>query len=317
MQRQSPKPLVEGALLAALAVILALIGSYAPVIGPVVVFLWPVPIALIQMRHGLRTSLLTIVVAGTVLSTIVGAVQAVQIVAVFGLVGLAFGVCFQRKVDPMLTLAVGSAGVLLSLAVGFLITFLIFKIKPADMLRQLAEATDEAVEIYRRFGMSDASINEVKKVWDTAVQLMRYLFPAVFVMSALTEGFLIYQVSRAVLNRIGYRIEPLPPFSRWRLPAPAALVFAGAVALTGLKDRLPWEWLYYLGFNLNFALMFLFTIHGMAVAYWFMENRWNVSKPFRVFVLGMALFTPLLSQIALWLGVFDSLFNYRRLGLGR
>ena len=48
------KPVTESGILSAITVVMALIGVYVPVVGWVAALVWPLPIILLIVRHGLR-----------------------------------------------------------------------------------------------------------------------------------------------------------------------------------------------------------------------------------------------------------------------
>ncbi len=313
----STKPLVEGALLAAVTVVLALVGFYVPVVGAVVAFLWPVPVALVHMRHGFRVSILTVVVAGLTLASFVGPLEALGMVAAFGFAGLAMGFCFERRLSSSVAVLAGALAALLSTGVSMLVSFIFLKISPMQMLAEASEALNEASEIYRRLGLfNEQQMEEMKKIAETVREMMRYLFPALFGISSIAMSFLNFSMARAVLNRLGYKIEALPNFETWRIPPVGTLGLVAGMGAYFLKDKGVWNWAYLVGANVQVFVSVLFVIHGMAVAWWFMANRWNVSKPMRLMIMVLAYFNPLFNQVLLWLGVFDSMFDLRKIGFG-
>ena len=91
MKPANTKSLVEGALLAAINIILSIMALYMPILGTFATLVWPVPIVILGIRHGLRTSILSTVVAGIFVAILSGPFQAVNIVISFGLIGIAMG----------------------------------------------------------------------------------------------------------------------------------------------------------------------------------------------------------------------------------
>ena len=61
--------MVEAGILAAIAVLFAILGTYLPVLGVIFNFLWAVPVAVCGMRNGLRWSIMTLIVAGAVIGS--------------------------------------------------------------------------------------------------------------------------------------------------------------------------------------------------------------------------------------------------------
>lgn len=62
--------MVEAGILAAIAVLFAILGTYLPVLGVIFNFLWAVPVAVCGMRNGLRWSIMTLIVAGAVIGSL-------------------------------------------------------------------------------------------------------------------------------------------------------------------------------------------------------------------------------------------------------
>ncbi|MGE5542738.1 MAG: YybS family protein [Bacillota bacterium] len=334
------KPLIEGALLAAITVVLALLAFYVPPAGAGLSLLWPVPIALVHLRHGLRVSILTVIVAGLTLTTFVGPLEAIGMVSTFGFMGLALGWCFQRKVSPFHTVLVGGVAMLGSMLISLALSFVFLKVTPGQMLNEMSHAMQQADQLWQRFGVPESQVREVRQVWETSLRLLRFVFPGVIVMGSLMNSFLNFQVARGILNRMGYKIEDVPPFETWRVPGYTLLGLAAGYLfgiingpwrvgrgmgqlrrIESIGDPLldigAWRWVFMAGANVQVVFVMLFTVYGMAVAYWFMKNRWRLSKPMSVFLLIMAMFNPLLGQIVMFLGVLDCAFDWRKLGFGR
>ena len=96
--------MVEAGILAAIAVLFAILGAYLPVLGALFSFLWPVPIAVCGMRNGLRWSVMSLIVSCAVIGSLLGPVQSLSIMAMFGLLGLVLGECMHRGFEPGKTL---------------------------------------------------------------------------------------------------------------------------------------------------------------------------------------------------------------------
>ena len=114
MRQTRVRSMVEGGLLAAIAIIFAIISVYLPIIGPFVNLLWPVPIILLGVRHGYKWSIMATVVAGVIISMLVHPLQAVSVVVGFGLIGIVLGYAFRMEFSPAKTMLWGSAASLLS-----------------------------------------------------------------------------------------------------------------------------------------------------------------------------------------------------------
>lgn len=72
MKPTNTKALVEGALLAAINIVLSIMALYMPILGSFATLVWPVPIVILGIRHGLRTSILATAVAGIIVAILSG-----------------------------------------------------------------------------------------------------------------------------------------------------------------------------------------------------------------------------------------------------
>ena len=84
--------MVEAGILAAVAVLFAILGAYLPVLGALFNLLWPVPVAVCGMRNGLRWSVMTLIVAGAVIGSLLGPLQS----ACTAVTGRLKRCCFHR-----------------------------------------------------------------------------------------------------------------------------------------------------------------------------------------------------------------------------
>ena len=93
--------MVEAGILAAVAIVMALISMYVPVLGAFVNFVWPLPLVICGMRNGLKWSIMMLLVATIIIAMIISPINAFFLAAIFGLLGLILGECMRRKFPPM------------------------------------------------------------------------------------------------------------------------------------------------------------------------------------------------------------------------
>jgi len=143
------------------------------------------------------------------------------------------------------------------------------------------------------------------------LQMLPLLFPALLVMASGVDAFLSYAVSGAVLRRLGREtLPPLPSFETWRFPkslfwallVSAVLLFLGSSSGTGAIS-------FRVGVNLRILVSMLFFLQGSAVVLAFLKSKKIGAWRWGVFVL--LLMVPILSQLALVLGIIDMWFDIR------
>ena len=142
MSNSRVKPMVEGGILSAVAILFALISVYIPLIGAFVNMIWPVPIILLGVRHGYKWSLMATVVAGILIAILLHPLHAVGVAIGFGLTGIALGQCFRRNLSPVHSVLIGSVASLASKLIVLAISAAVMGINP------LADWTGEDVEAW-------------------------------------------------------------------------------------------------------------------------------------------------------------------------
>lgn len=306
------RSMTEGALLAGISVVLALAGFYLPIVGPIVVLLWPVPIVVIHVRHGLRMSLLTVATAAIVLTALIGPLGSSTVVLSSGIVGIALGTGFRGKWSTGLTFGLGVVAVLVSSSISLAVASFVMHVNVIDHAIQLFERSMQtSFAVYDRMGLGGESAKQAKDAWEHMLSQMRYLLPTAFVGAAFLHGFVNFEASQVTLRKLGYQVSRLPPFDTWRLPVWAVAGFFAGGILAHVGSSPP-GWVKMLGSNLFYAFSIAFLTQGLATAYHFL-SRYRIAKWLKVVILVYVCMVPLLSQLLIWVGVLDAGFDFRRL----
>ena len=306
--------MVEAGILAAIAIVMALISMYVPVAGAFVNFVWPLPIIICGMRHGLKWSLMSLIVAGIIIAIIISPIQAFFLVAIFGLMGIILGECMRRRMPPMKLMFFGSIGAVLALIINVVLSFLVLGINPIEMMfTSFNQSLVELANYYREQGMSEADIKTAVKGYEDLLSMMRIIMPGAFLISAPVLAFINYWVAKKILVKLGESFEPVPPFSDlqvpgWILIPYTASLFAVTYFYMNAKD----SWMYDLSVNVQTVTSFLLVLQGICIIYWFVEHK---KKPswWAHMATTLMFFVPLFSQIIVWVGAFDIVFDYRKI----
>ncbi len=91
MNQHRITPMTESGLLAALTVVLALAAVYLPVIGMAAALIWPLPVLVLVVRHGVRWGLMAVVVSGVIMALLIEPMTALRLVLAFAPTGLMLG----------------------------------------------------------------------------------------------------------------------------------------------------------------------------------------------------------------------------------
>jgi uncharacterized protein YybS (DUF2232 family) len=121
LSRSQARQLMETAYLAAATALLWIALYYLPVGSPLFRLALPLPLALLQLRHGWRCAVEGLVVTGLLLVALMGPIRGPLVVFPYGLLALWLGWCWRRRCSWWwswgLGSIIGAAGFLVRVAV--------------------------------------------------------------------------------------------------------------------------------------------------------------------------------------------------------
>lgn len=313
MNKHDTRSIVEGALLSAITIILSLTALYIPFIGIFASLIWPVPIIILGIRHGLKTSIMATVVSGIIVSMIEGPVQGFSIVLGFGLIGIAMGWAINRDFSPFKVLACGATASLVAKVLLLLISLSVMGINPlTEEIKAMRESIPLIENMYKGFGLSPDKLKLVVENLSNMIDIMAIAIPAILVMASLMDAFLSYKFTKLILSKMGHKLKDFTPFWMWRFPAYTVFLYLIGVLMAMLDQYVKIGIFKIIGINLRLVFSFIFLIQGFSMMTYFM-GKYNVSKILRVVIVFLVFFNPIFLQLASWAGMLDILFNFRHL----
>lgn len=313
MRQTRVRPMVEGGLLAAIAIIFAVISAYLPLIGPFVNLLWPVPIILLGVRQGYKWSILATVVAGIIIAILLHPLEAVSVVVGFGLIGIVLGYAFRMEFSPGKTMLWGSVASLFSKAALLGIGVLITGVNPFNVQGDvMAKTIEQTMEIYKSFGMPEQELAEMKERMQTMLGFVKIILPSGFVLASVADTFLNFYISKTVLKKLGHDTIDFPPFKNWTLPSYIVYFFALALVMIYWGNSREIAILYNGGLNLYMLASVILFVQGLSL-FNYVAHKYNLSRLVRSIILLLILTNGFLSQILICAGAIDTIIDYRRL----
>ncbi len=304
--------MTESGLLAALTVVMALIGVYVPLLGTVAVLMWPLPILVLIVRHGVRWGLMAVVVAGILTAALVEPTVSLRLALAFAPGGIALGMGFRNDWSPVRTLVTGIVASMAAKLAAFALLFAITGIEPFSSSFDMMEASfDQTIEFYRNIGMSEDQLSEVKTNLTENLSLMRLLLPLVVVLMGLMDTMVNYFFGGIVLRRLGHQVRTLPPFTEWRLPPAFVYVFCFSLigAYWGATRNI--DLLYRASLNLSMLATFAGLLEGICV-YFYASKHFHWSKFLTMAILTFVMLNAFLVRILCLVGLFDMVLDYRK-----
>ena len=318
---RSVTPMVEGGILSAVAIIFAFISAAMPVIGVFINFIWPVPIILLGVRHGYRYSIMATIVAGILIATLMGPMQAVTVVIGFGFVGIALGHSFRNGHSPLKTILIGSVASFVSLIMVAVITMVVMGFNPLtfnldSVVDSIPTAMSQAMDGYRAAGYSEDELAQIAQLqaqlsqfFVTMIAMLKVLVPASCVFSACASTCLNYWIAKKMLKRLGYSYQGFPSFDKWCLPKWAVIPFFCGTTTMFFGQSNGSVLVYNIGMNIQMLGIVLLLIQGLALIYFF-AVKYNLSRFERRLILVLALIG---CNVVVIVGAVDAIVDYRRL----
>lgn len=307
--------MVGAGLLAAIAVFLAFIILYVPVLGMFATFIWALPIIISGCRYGLKWSILTLVVASALIAILMTPVNAIFLGGVFGIFGVVLGECLHRDVSPTKLMLYGTAAAILALVINFSLALFIVGVDPIKMtMEAFTDAQQRAPELYRQLGMmSEEQIQSSMKAYEEMIKQMQIVIYGGMAVFAAILVYVNYLLAKKILNRIGMSFQAFPKFITWIVPEwilwpfCASLLGVTYCSSTGQTEGL----LYTICTNVQFICMLALELQGMIIIYWYVKEK---NKPsWWASAAWVTLFIPLTQFIVMYVGAFDIIMDFRKI----
>jgi uncharacterized protein YybS (DUF2232 family) len=194
-----PIVLVETAFLASTASLLWLLNYYFP-IGPIFKIFFPIPIALIYLRWGYRAGWMTALVAGLLLSVLMGPSRSILFVIPYGIMGVQLGACWRRRTSWFTSISLGALLDCLGVFFRFWLTSILLG---EDLwLYLMLRIRDLSEWIFLQLGI----------LAEPSLVVIQILAVVLILLSNFVYLFVIHLVALLMFERLGNPIPKAPPW---------------------------------------------------------------------------------------------------------
>ncbi|MDI6705006.1 MAG: YybS family protein [Bacillota bacterium] len=312
MRDNNTRAIANAALATALSVIIAVIGLFVPLLS-LASLLWPAPIIITIKRYGFRYGIYATIASGLIVGMISEPLYAIYVILGYGAVGLAIGYGVEKTFSAGRTLLIAS---LASLVSKVILVYAITRIMGVNPIEVQFEAMKEAFEfstgIYKNLGID--RVEDINNMFMTSLQMLKVTLPALLISASVLDSFLNYSVARLILRRFKLSLDPLPSFGEWRFPNNISLGFLLLVALTFIGGYLGLENTQVIMSNIFLLFNMVFLIQGLSLIYYFLTVK-GVAKAIKVFLLVIIMFNQTLAMGAVFAGLLDVIFDFRKLSV--
>ena len=310
----SVRALMEGAMMVALSLLLAVVGMYVPLISIVGLLLYPLPMAVLTLRRGVRLGVVGTVALLALSAVFFGIPQAVMMLLQYGALGVFLGWCLRSRRKPLFTLGISTLIAALGMAAAIGLSLLISGLPLSSLQDQGREMVDSVISVYQQYGRLDQLLPDgwtVEQYKAYMEDSMMKLLPAVMIIASSFMTLLCYLISTAILRRLNYDIPRLPKFREWRLDWRLSWGLIVGLALQLYGTHTGTEWASTVGISILYVFAPILLVGGFAFMFWYMDA---MDTP--LFMRGlMILMAVVLFVYLMWfymaLAVLDDLLDLR------
>lgn len=326
-RKYNTKSVVEAGLISGIIVILMLMTVYVPLLDTFGMFILPVPVALLYIRHNTKMTVTALVASAIIVSMIFNPIKGISLTLFFGSTGLMLGYGIKSNKNPISLLLLLALVLLAGSAVNLVITAVIIQnTSVADFLTKtfnlMSEANLKAVESVRQIYTNMGVPQETMKQIDEYAKMLAPDFLLKFLGGAVICGTVIlayidYIVAKAILSKMGYKVRPMTPFTEFYINS-----FAGALIVLPLPlgiylqaKKFPYaEHIYASGM---LVMQMTFWLIGISVLAYYLKNKYRISKGMIILIIAFTAMMPIFTTIFVCIGLADMIIDFRRINPNR
>lgn len=280
---------------------------------PLLIFLIPVPFVILGVRNGIKANIVSLVITLLIVQILLSSTSGATLLLSFGPLCFMLNYCIKSRKSMGETLLFST----LSFIIPFiLIILLVGQVGNVDILKEfelsLNQYLELQVEMLKEMGKSSYEVLQTKYQLQNLYNELLVLTPSLLGMFCIFVSYINLSVSAFAIRKMGYGVVSTSGFSKLKLPN-NILPGMAIMLITGFVFKLL-KVNYHRAFllNITFIFGFIFLVQGLAVIDFFLKKK-NIRLVFRVILLIVVLVFIPLSSIIFLIGLFDSLFDIRKL----
>ncbi len=290
--------------------VLILFGMYY---FPFIIFLYPVLFIILGIRHGLKYSIITLLASSVLIGLLIDILSGILVFIAFMPLSLILINMIRKRKKPIETLLYSIFTFLASL----LVIITLVDINGVSIIGQLksniTQIVNSQMELLKQLDLTKEQLLEIEGLQKEYLRLVLAMVPSVIMILSIVVSYLNYLLSTLFLRKLGHGVVFIPRFSNFKLPRNIFLglgvMFFTTFLLKGYGLFNSFEVI----LNLIVLTLFIFFLQGVAVIDYKLKQK-KIKTVWRIFILLFLLdLIPLLGISAILLGLFDSIFDFRRI----
>lgn len=311
-QKFKSKAIVEAGIMAAVIFVLMVLTTL-PAIGVFISFAIPIPIALLYLKYNLKTSLCSVVVSGVLVGLFMGPLYGVQIIVTNSIIGVVLGICVKKNISGVKSLVYLIIANIFGTIAEFSIMFSFFTGMTINQFaNELSEVFHEAAKMSESIlgNTTNANTQMIELMKSVNADMILSLMPIAVVSFIVFRAFLNYVVGKAIIKKIGFKLNSLPSFSNWFFKPSLVTIIASIniiILYLTIKKIIPGYGAFY---TTCYILYMIFLIQGLAVVVNLLKNKLRMNSVLLAF-LCILMITSATSIFVVALGIIDVFFDLR------
>nr|WP_282580130.1 DUF2232 domain-containing protein [Natroniella sulfidigena] len=293
------KAVVEGAILTAVTVMLAILGIYLPILGSLLFLLTPVPLIILIVRCGSKVGITASLATAIILGLLINPMMFLIVILNTGLIGISMGAAFEERFSSVVILVVGVVAGAFSLLLSLGISIYILEV---DVVAQLDHSLQLSLELYRQFGLPTEVILQAEELFKEVIELIKATYPALFLTAGVIISSVNYYFSYTILDRLDLQLPA--KFSVREIKFPKIMIVIYIISII-FNHSIIWQ-------NIYVITTFLLLLEGVAVCYYYFM-QWGLNQGLAMGLIFFLIFFPLFNPALLLIGILDLWFDFRNL----
>mgnify|MGYP000965376259 CR=1 FL=1 len=321
MQKDSykTKAIVEAGLICSLIVALMMMTIYIPLFSIVGVFILPIPITVLYIRHNIKITTTAVLVSAIFIAILYNPISAITVSIMMGSTGIALGYCIINKKSVWQTIVILSIVSIISTVIDMSIyVTLINKGGLMAYINQQVQITRDSMnsvtEIYRGMGVPETQLQQFNASINIFTpEFVMQLIPPALLFMGFASAYINYSFTRGVLRRLGYEIEPIGLFSNLYINNRIGTLVLVFVIVGMLLDRNNILYGKYFAASAQIVLQLILLIDGIALAAYYLKNKLKLNKLIMFLLIFFTVTSATLSLSYILAGLLDMIFDFRKL----
>lgn len=306
------KTIIESAMV---ILIMSLYIAYGKYYIPIFVPFMAIPFIILGIKNGIKNNITSMAITFLLVGMVLRSPGDAILLLVYAplSIGLNYMIKKRKKTNEILLISTGL--VFLSL---LLIVFLGKQSTGMGLVEELEGFYTQILTtqqgIFKEMGMTNYEIIQKMNFLEAGYEYILITLPSILIIGSLFISSLNYLFLSILLRKMGYQIVNLPKLSRFKLPNDIILGTGLMFLIILIMGKLDIPYSNALLANISFLVGFLFLIQGLSLIDYYLINKVKMKLIFRITILIIIMIIAPLSSVLVLLGMFDSIFDIRKIG---